>query len=392
MTTDETGSTNGAGAPPSLMSSLRGTDPAQAAEALREALRHDPERLDLVHALAVVELRRGEPDLAHALAAGGISQARMRRDATSGMLVPQLLLVRASASEDRYDPTDAEAAYREILDHEPENPRGQQGLGYLLLAWGRVSEGLGCFHAYLDQAVDEPNYLEATRAVVRSIEDLIVRDIHPLMFLQAHRGAYVEFFNDTAQKMAGEGWIAEAARMRRTDDGRVVNSIPDGAQPYAGVRVDLVDPSTGQGGQIGDKPMVVALKEFESVSQAPVLSTWPPHEHPFPLWVSSRCPWNHLSIQIRMAEDADFSALDATIGDWYSAGFDGSFGSSEAGRLHEITPPRPIGRGRVVYHVDCGRAELSCVPDLMRRLAVLHSSQAIEGVLLGEGFVPMGRE
>ncbi|MBK9370442.1 MAG: hypothetical protein IPN01_29815 [Deltaproteobacteria bacterium] len=51
--------------------------------------------------------------------------------------------------------------------------------------------------------------------------------------------------------------------MRRAPDGRLVPSILDGARPYAGVRVDLVDPSTGRAGQVGDQPMVVAVAGLE---------------------------------------------------------------------------------------------------------------------------------
>ena len=70
------------------------------------------------------------------------------------------------------------------------------------------------------------------------------------------------------------------------------------------------------------------------------------------------------------------------------AGFDGSFGQRTWGRLHDITPPQAVGPRSVVYYVDCGRADLEAIPDLLRRLAVLDSQQPIRTVLIGEGYLP----
>ena len=75
--------------------------------------------------------------------------------------------------------------------------------------------------------------------------------------MDAHRGSYVEFFNHHASEMAAKGWIAEAARMRKDDEGNLVPVIAEGARPYAGTRVDLVDPQTGQAGLVGEQPIVL---------------------------------------------------------------------------------------------------------------------------------------
>jgi hypothetical protein len=80
--------------------------------------------------------------------------------------------------------------------------------------------------------------------------------------------------------------------------------------------------------------------------------------------------------------------LDPVIGDWYTAGFEGAFGTADAGRFHEIDDPMVVGDDTVVYHLDMGRAETSAVPDLLRRLLVLHGRRNIRSVVLGRGYAP----
>ena len=46
----------------------------------------------------------------------------------------------------------------------------------------------------------------------------------------------------------------------------------------------------------------------------------------------------------------------------------------------------PIGKDTIVYHVDMGRAETRAVPDLLRRLLVLHSRRPIRSVVFGRGY------
>ncbi|MEC8424093.1 MAG: hypothetical protein VX000_09970, partial [Myxococcota bacterium] len=283
------------------MKALRGDDPVEAARLLSGMLERNPERIDLIHALAVTELRMGEAESAHALTLEGERIAELRRDAVAATVMPQLMLVRAAACEDRYDPAGAEVAFQTLLDREAFNPRGRSGLAHLFLAWGRLEEADEELEGYLADGADEQQYIEAQQSLLDAVRKAVREDVHPREWLRAHRGAYCEMFDHYAGQMSAKGWIAEAARMVRTDAGDVVNSIPEGARPYAAVRVDLVDPQTGQGGRVGDQPMVVALEGHEALSQAPVVIAWPARDHPFGVFVSTQCPWNHLRVTVRFA-------------------------------------------------------------------------------------------
>jgi hypothetical protein len=199
-------------------------------------------------------------------------------------------------------------------------------------------------------------------------------------------------FDHYAAEQAAQGWIAEAARMKRAPDGRIVPVIPEGARPYAAVRVDLVDPRTGQVGQVGDQPMVVALGGYEPLARAPALLAWT--GQPFDLRVSTQAPWDQLPIQVRFdvsgprAREA-VEALDALIGDWYTRGYDGAFGDGDGRRFHYVSDPElRRGGAAVVYHLDMGRARIDAIDDLVRRLGVLHASFQILRVVLGRGYLP----
>ena len=371
------------------MDALRRGDADQARSALIEALAEGPDRIDLLHALAITELRLGDPRAALEAISRAELLADAQRDEGAAMMMPQIMLAKAAAAEDIGRPAMAEVAYRELLEHEPDNPRSAAGLAHLLLAWGRLDEGMTRLDAYLEASADEPQFLDAARGFLDALRRFRRDDVHPRELLNAHRGAYVEFFDENADRLEQEGWIAEAAHMHRDEQGRVVPVIPEGARPYAGVRVDLVNPATSQPGRVGPEPMMVALAGYEALAQAPVLVDWPAGDVPYPVWVSTQAPWNHLPIQIRFAEpiDAD-EAADPTIGDWYGAGFNGAFGTPERGRLHEISDPEIPTAGTVIYYVDCGRAEVRAVEDLMNRLAVLHGTHALAALLIGRGHPP----
>ena len=369
------------------LKALKDGDPGEARKALELALREAPDRLDLRHALAITLMRMGEATEALAQLDIALERAREHADETAVMMMPQLLIARAAACEDSYDPAGAEKAYRDVLTHELNNPRALQGLGHLLLAWGRLKEGLDLLRLYIKIGGDGPEYADAAQSFVSAVARFVDEDLHPRNFLEAHRGSYVEFFNHHAARMEAQGWIAEAARMQRLPDGTIAPVIPEGARPYAAVRIDLVDPATGQPGQIGDQPMVVALAGYEPLSQAMVLIDWP--EQPYPVWVSSICPWDQLPVQVLFGYDSDpVEAIDATIGDWYSDGYNGEFGETERGRFHYISDPERIGPRAVLYHVDCGRAEIRSIDELLKRLELLHTPYRIEAVLLGRGFLP----
>ncbi len=369
------------------LKALKEGDPDKALRALKRAIKEVPERLDLRHALAVTLLRQGEIAEALEQLDAALATAREQADETAATMMPQLLLARAAACEDCYRPGEAEEAYREILTHEADNPRALQGLGHLLLAWGRLEEGLGLLRRYISVGGDGPEYADAAQGFVSAVARFVDEDLHPRNFLEAHRGSYVEFFDHHAERMEAEGWIAEAARMQCLPDGTIAPVIPEGARPYAAVRIDLVDPSTGQPGQVGDQPMVVALAGYEPLAQAMVLIDWP--DQPYPVWVSSICPWDQLPVQVLFGYDSDpVQAIDATIGDWYTAGYSGEYGETDRGRFHYISDPERIGPRAVLYHVDCGRAELRSIDELLKRLELLHTPYRIEAVLLGRGFLP----
>lgn len=373
------------------MRALRSEDPHQARATLEQILRDEPERLDVLHALGVTLLRLGEAEQALARLERCEALARARRDETALALMGQVMLAKAAAAEDLAEPALAEAAYREILAHEQGNPGAATGLAYLLYAWGRGEEGAEVLRAYVAADLDQKEAIAGNRAFLDAWQRLHERDVHPRMLLEAHRGSYVEFFDHHARQMEAKGWIAEAARMKRDERGEVVPVIPEGARPYAAVRVDLVDPATGQPGLIGDQPMVVALAGYEPLARAPALLRWPERDHPFAVWVSTQCPWDQLPVQVAVQTPSAEAAeqLDAAIGAWYRAGFDGAFGSATAGRFHFIGDPEAIGgRDAISWNVDCGRASLDAITDLLRRLAVLHERVPLRAVVLGRGYVP----
>ena len=133
--------------------------------------------------------------------------------------------------------------------------------------------------------------------------------------------------------------------------------------------------------------MIVAIAGHEIISQAPIVFEWPGAD--FPVWGSSQIPWNLLNITIVFDNGDPVEAVDATIGDWYTAGYDGEFGAHDRGRFHSITDPTPMGAHAVRYDLDCGRAEPTAIDDLLKRLSILNSSHPIKGVLIGRGFAPV---
>lgn len=361
-------------------------DPKQAKEALQAAIKEAPDRLDLRHALTVTTLQLGDPLEALAMNQDLYDMAMEVADESAMALMAQIVLTRAAIFEDLAQPAEAEAAYREVLSNEEGHPSAQQGLGYLLMAWGRIDEGLAMLRSLASNEGEDPDVREATNKFIDAYTKFMSDDIHPKNFLQAHEESYVEFFDFHADQMTAKGWYAEAARMMRDGD-RVVPVIPDGARPYAAIRLDLVDPKTGQPGLVGEEPMIVAVDGYEALGHAPVLFR-APADQPFAVWISSQCPWNNLSIQVRFHQGGAGAALDGVIGDWYTAGFEGVFGTADKGRFHTISDPISLAPDMVAYEVDCGRADLQCIENLLQRLTVLHSQQPIRHVALGRGFLP----
>ena len=371
---------------------LEADDPRAARAMLLDACRAAPDRADLVHALGTVHLHLGEPELGKPLLEQAIAMAaeQLAADpARSDTITPMLEGFRiglAAACEDLDLPDEAATAYRAVLATSEGNPRARQALGYLLAAWGRNDEALAQFALYQQESRDERAFHEAARAWVDSAQAFVRADVHPRELLVAHRESYCEMFDHYAEEQAAEGWIAEAARMRRAPDGRVVPVIPEGARPYAAVRVDLVNPATSEVGQVGDQPMVVALGGYEPLARAPVSFAWA--GFPFRVRVSTQAPWDQLPVQVRFARAGALDALDEVVGDWYRQGWDGAWGTTEGQRFHYVSDPEPKRGGTAVaYTVDMGRARTEAIDALLRRLEVLHATHPIAEVLLGRGML-----
>ncbi|MEC9389805.1 MAG: tetratricopeptide repeat protein [Myxococcota bacterium] len=374
------------------LEAIQGDDLDAARTALLAALTEHPERIDLVHSLSIIELQSGRPEQALDLVEKGAAVLKERNGPGDAKMIPLLLLSAGAACEEMGNPEHALEAYEQILTLEPGHPLATQGKGHLLLAWGQLDAGLETLQSVVDAQDDDPRFLEATAKLIAGVRAFLADDLHPRNFIDAHRGTYCEFFTHHADRTAADGWIAEAARMRRDETGTLVPTIAEGARPYAATRVDLVDPATGQAGLVGDEPMIAAIGGHEIIAQAPIVFEWPHSD--LRVWGSSQTPWNLLNISVVFDEaggvEAALRQLDVTIGDWYTAGFNGAFGSQDRGRFHNISDPIPCGDRGARYDIDCGRAEARAVDDLLNRLAVLHASHSIRTVMIGRGFAPAG--
>jgi Flp pilus assembly protein TadD len=374
------------------LDALAKEDPREARKLLMEAIDAAPNRPDLLNALGVVQLQLGEPEIGKELIEQAIAVAQADAAANPGRaeqnatMIEGFLLALAAACEDLDEPGQAEAAYQRVLASNPGQPRARQGYAHLLFASGRLDEGRKQLELYVEEDRDEDPFIEGAAAFLDDLRRFQREDIHPRELLNAHRGSYVEMFDHYAREQEKLGWIAEAARMKRDEEGRIVPNIPEGARPYAAVRVDLVDPRTSQVGQIGDQPMVVALADYQALARAPVSFAW--RERAFDLRISSQAPWDQLPIQILFRGRAD-EELDLLIGDWYIAGWDGAWGSRDGGRFHYISDPELRRDNRaVVYHVDMGRASVAAIEDLLRRLEGFHADHPLQTVLIGRGHLP----
>ncbi len=372
-------------------------DPREARKLLLAATEAAPERPDLMNALGIVHLQLGEPELGRQLILEAIGLAERagfedpdKRDQLR-MMVESFELGLAAACEDLDEPADAKLAYERILRMNEGHPRARAGRAHLFLAWGQVEAGLGELRTFIQEDRDDNTFIDGASALVDALDRFRKDDIHPHEILAAHRGSYVEFFDHHAREQEAKGWVAEAARMKRAPDGKIVPMLADGARAYAAVRVDLVNPQTSEVGQIGDQPMVVAVANYEALARAPVVFDTP--GHPFALGISTQTPWDQLPIAVLFAggdaAGAALDALDGVVGDWYMRGWDGEFGTKDGHRLHYISDPDPRRGGRgVLYNVDFGRARLDAIDDLLRRFEVLHTQHPIAKVVIGRGHLP----
>ncbi|MCB9760460.1 MAG: tetratricopeptide repeat protein [Alphaproteobacteria bacterium] len=369
------------------MMALNEGDPRKARALLVEAMEAAGQpRADLMQALAVVLLQLGEPAQARGLLTEAVEAGW--KGGAPPEFITQCYLGLAAAAEDLDDPAAALKAYEDADEADPGSPRVRSGRANLLLGLGRLDEALNDLDRLVDEARDEEGFLEGAKALAATVRAFREAEVlGPRDFLVAHRDSYVEFFDDIAKQQEEQGWMAECARMIRDPEGHVVYAIPEGARPYAAVRVDLVDPSTGQAGQIGDQPMVVAVASVEPLARAVVI--FPVEgDTPFTLWVSSQCPWDQLPVQVLFEEPGGADALDEEIAAWYSNGFEGRFGTPQGGRFHYVSDPIPVRDGRgVVYHLDLGRSSMLGIEELLSRLVNLSRRHRIQQVILGRGFL-----
>lgn len=366
------------------MIALNSGDPRKARDLLAQAMEAAGEvRADLLQAMAVVLLQLGEPAQARRLL-----EQSAEHGWTSGAppeFLREVYLGLAAACEDLDEPGAALAAYAQADEVDPGHPKVRSGRANLLLALGQTEPALAELDALVAEDRDADEFIAAAGELARAVRGFIADpERTPRDLLVAHRESYVDFFDETAAEQEAEGWVAECARMRRAPDGALVPIVPEGARPYAAIRVDLVNFGTGEAGQIGDQPMVVAVTDYEPLARAVIL--FEAGDLPFSLLVSSQCPWDQLPVQVLLERGDAVAAVDPLIGDWYSSGFNGRFGTKDGGRFHYISDPQPSRGGRgVSYDVDLGRANLLAIEDLIGRLVDLHQRHPLRQVILGRG-------
>jgi tetratricopeptide (TPR) repeat protein len=369
------------------LQALRSENPLEAKEVLENLIAQNPEKVDLRHSLSIVLINMGESAAAHIVCQDAIRMCFELQDDTATTMLTPLYLADAEACEGLNKPNEAEKNYKKILKTEEGHPYARQRYAYLLFASGRIDEGLTQMQSYVDEGYDEPEALKAHEQLLNAIRLFQRNDVHPKEFLVAHREAYVQEFSRVAQDLEKDGWYVEAARMSRADDGTYVPIIPEGHPPYAAMRVDVVNPQDGQPGRIGEGPYYVGLADYAILAQSPLVDAWP--GRPFPVYVSSRCAWNHFSIQIRVFNESSLDILDSYIGDWYESGFHGSYGEpGKEGMFHEIYNFERVDQNSISFYVDLGRARLEAVEDFLNRLELFHQQYFIDAVLFGDGFLP----
>ncbi len=368
------------------MEALSQGDPQKARELFGQAQRQAGDRPDLLHAIGAVELQLGAPGEARPPVERALALLEGQQDPQAVEMRAHFTLTLGAIEEAQDRPAAAMAAFERVLRDRPGDFQAQSARATLQLSLGQLQPALEALKRLTESGSEQAGAASDERAKMGEFASCLQRwlqsDEHPRTLLEAHREGYCRFFDHHATQMAEKGWIAEAARMKRDQDGQVVLDLPPGARPYAGVRVDLVDPATGQAGQVGDQPMVVAKPGYQPLASTAVLLPWP--NRPFPTYVSTQAPWDQLPIQILLEQGDPLQLLDPAIGQWFSAGFNGAFGAKDQGRFHYISDPELRGSA-AVYHVDLGRARLDAIDDLLRRLGELHGRHPLRQVILGRG-------
>lgn len=362
-----------------------------AIEHLQQALALDDSRPDLNNALGMTYLRRGDaangiPFLKRAVALSEPynepEHQEMRRHFHLGLATAQQALDLVK---------DSIETLRNTVTLWPQSLEVRLQLAQLLTQTGELDEGIRRFQELENDASIDPEYREMSKVVASTVTTFLDSNLDGEVFLRAHQESYKQYFDEVSAEQVAQGWYAEAARMKKGPDGQPQPIIAQGARPYAMERVDLVNPKDGNAASIYSEkePMIVTVNGFEPLAQVPVVFTWPGRA--FDVRVCSRCPWHWLDVFIQFAQDGSeqdlVQRIEPTIGDWYLAGFNGDFGSSDSGRFHYITDPEVIGQRTVNYRIDLGRSQFDAIPNLLKRLEILHASTPIDCVLFGQGKV-----
>ena len=368
------------------MEALSKGDPQRARELFGQAQRQAGDRPDLLHAIGAVELQLGAPGEARQPVERALALLEGQQDPQAVEMRAHFTLTLGAIEEAQDRPAAAMEAFDRVLRNRPGDFQAQSARATLQLALGEIEPALLALKRLTAPQPAQTEAASTERAklgeFVRCLERWLQSHEHPRSLLEAHREGYCRFFDHHASQMAEKGWIAEAARMKRDQDGNVVLDLPQDARPYAGVRVDLVDPASGQAGQVGDQPMIVAKPGYQPLASTPVLLPWP--NRPFPTYISTQAPWDQLPIQILLEGGDPLQLLDPVMGQWFSAGFNGAFGAKDQGRFHYISDPE-LRDNAAVYHVDLGRARLEAVDDLLQRLGELHALHPLRRLILGRG-------
>ena len=358
-----------------------------AVKAFEGALALEPERPDMNSAMGMALLHRGEAGAAIPYLEKAVEYSEPYTSAEHQEMKRHFRLGLATA----YELVDRSAEALRVLEvtHQrgPDKIEAKLQMGQILLAAGRVNEGVKLYEDLPKSDLLDKDAKEAAAAVVGAIRAFQESDHGGDVFLRAHAESYKAYFDDVSKEPVESGWYAEAARMARGADGEVRPLIPKGARSYAMQRIDLVDPKDGTASGVYSEqdPMIVSLNGLEPLAQLAIAFPW--KEWGFETLVSSRCPWHWLQITFQFRDKADVEAIDQVMGPWYLAGFNGDFGEKDSGRFHYITDPEPGPHETVTYMVDLGRAKYDAILALFRQLMVQHEKTPFRRVLLGQAKV-----
>jgi len=356
--------------------------------AFESAIALDPTRPDMNNALGTAHMHRGDIGSAIEPLERAVALAEPFSQPEHQELKREFHMQLATAYQLMDRTGESAKTLRGVIDRWPEDVISRMRLAQLLVSSCQLTAGMKVYREAFDFLDAETK--EAIEALVGSIEAFLESGHEANVFLQGHQAEYRAYFDEIAAQQPE--WYAEAARMAKGPDGEPTAVVVEGARPYAFSRVDLVNPENGEiSGVYSDKePMIVAMNGLEALAQVPILLPWAGHA--FEVHVCSQCPWHWLNITVQFEDsgppDAIVDRLDELIGDWYLAGYNGEFGSKDAGRFHYITDPDPLGERAVSYVVDLGRSKYDAIEALMRRLIVLHDRQAIRRVIFGRGGLP----